>query len=165
MRRRNSRQIRPSRHPRCASLKTIRNMPSSNSPAPVETNHISDASTRTTNRQQMNRNKTNEENEMRNKKNNMLSIILPTVALLCAGCTVERPIESLFAPGSTGTAVGKADSPGRFQDAGTGNPSAIDSAMELSAKYAKLIEEMAAIKADNQRLAGENLILKDQLAP
>lgn len=113
----------------------------------------------------MNRNKTNEENEMRNKKNNMLSIILPTVALLCAGCTVERPIESLFAPGSTGTAVGKADSPGRFQDAGTGNPSAIDSAMELSAKYAKLIEEMAAIKADNQRLTGENLILKDQLAP
>jgi len=121
----------------------------------------------------MNRNKTNEENKMRNppkdpwrdKKNNLLCIILPTVGLLCAGCTVERPIEGLFNPGPTGTAVGKADLPGRFHDAATGNPSPVESAMELSAKYVKLVEEMTALKADNQRLTGENQLLKDQLAP
>lgn len=113
----------------------------------------------------MNRNKTNEENKMRNKKNNLLYTILPAVAVLCASCTVERPIEGLFNPGPTGTAVGKADSPDRFQNAGTGNPSAVESAMELSAKYAKLVEETTALKTDNQRLAGENQLLKDQLAP
>ncbi len=113
----------------------------------------------------MNRNKTNEENEMRNKKNNMLYIILPAVGLLCAGCTVERPIEGMLNPGPTGVAIGKADVSGRFQDAATGNPSAVESAMELSGKYAKLVEETTALKADNQRLSGENLLLKNQLAP
>lgn len=102
---------------------------------------------------------------MRDKKNNLLSIILPTALMACAGCTVEQPIEGLLNPGSTTTAGGKASLPGRFQDAGTGNPSAVQSAMQLSAKYAKLAEEMTALKADNQRLTRENLLLKDQLAP
>ena len=102
---------------------------------------------------------------MRNKKNNLLYIILPAVGLLCASCTVERPIEGLFNPGPTGTAVGKADLPDRFQNAATGNPSPVESAMELSAKYMKLAEEMTALKADNQRLTGENQLLKDQFTP
>ena len=101
---------------------------------------------------------------MRKKNNNMIYIILPFVALLCAGCTVERPIEGLL-PAPSGTAAGRADSPGRFQDAGPAQHSAVESAMELSAKYARLLEEMTALKADNEKLTGENQILKDQLAP
>ncbi|MBN2272366.1 MAG: hypothetical protein JXN61_17270 [Sedimentisphaerales bacterium] len=101
---------------------------------------------------------------MRKKNNNMICIILPSVALLCAGCTVERPLESLL-PTPSGTAAGRADSPGRFQDTDPAQHSAVESAMELSAKYAKLIEEMTALKADNEKLAKENQILKDQLAP
>ena len=63
---------------------------------------------------------------MPNKKNNMLYIILPALAIMCASCTVERPIESLFAPNQPGRTVAKADMPGRFQDAaGSGGPSAI----------------------------------------
>jgi len=100
-----------------------------------------------------------------NKNNNLFYIILPAVAALCAGCTVERPIEGLLNPNHTGTTIGKTESPDRFQDAGTDHPSAVESAMELSGKYAKLVEEMTALKADNQRLTGENQLLKDQLTP
>ena len=101
---------------------------------------------------------------MRKKNNNMIYVILPFVALLCAGCTVERPIEGLL-PAPSGTTAGRADQPGRFQDTGPAQRSAVESAMELSAKYAKLLDEMTALKADNERRAGENQLLKDQLAP
>ncbi len=101
---------------------------------------------------------------MRKKNNNMTYIILTSLALLCAGCTVERPIEGLL-PAPSGTAAGRADLPDRFQDTGPAQRSAVESAMELSAKYAKLLEETTALKADNEKLAAENQLLKDQLAP
>lgn len=101
---------------------------------------------------------------MRKKSNNTVYIILASLALLCAGCTVERPIEGLL-PAPSGTAPGRADQPDRFQNTEPAQRSAVESAMELSAKYAKLLDEMTALKADNERLAGENQLLKDQLAP
>lgn len=102
---------------------------------------------------------------MPNKKNNMLYIILPALAIICASCTVERPVESLFAPNRTDRTVAKADMPEKFQDAAGGGPSVIESAMELSAKYTKLVEETTVLKADNQRLTEENRQLKDRLGP
>lgn len=106
---------------------------------------------------------------MPNKKSNIPYLILPALALMCASCTVERPTESLFTPNQPARTVAKADMTGRFQDqtvvvAGP-SASAVQSALELSAKYAKLIEETAALKADNQKLTEENQKLKNNLAP
>jgi len=95
----------------------------------------------------------------------MLYIILPALAIMCASCTVERPVESLFAPNQPARTVAKADMPGRFQEAAVAAPSPVESAMELSAKYAKLAEETAVLKADNLKLAKENRKLKEMLAP
>ena len=104
---------------------------------------------------------------MPSKKNNMLYIILPVLALMCASCTVERPIESLFTPDQPPRTIAKADMPGRFQDQAVAGPSTstLESAMALSAKYTKLIEETTALKAENQKLLEENLQLKDEFAP
>ena len=93
----------------------------------------------------------------------MLYIFLPAVAIICTSCTIEKPIESLFTPAPTATTVAKADMPGRFQNSGAANPSPVESAMEISGKYAKLLEEVTAIKADNQRLTEENQRFKDQV--
>ena len=104
---------------------------------------------------------------MPNKKNNTIYLILPTLVVICAGCAVERPIESLFPPEPTTKIVTKADMTERFQDqavAATSNPSA-QSAMELSAKYTKVVEELAALKAEKQKLLEENQQLKASLSP
>lgn len=101
---------------------------------------------------------------MRKKKHNVLYIFLPAIAITCASCTIEKPIESLFNPAPTRRpTVAETDMSGRFQDSGANNPSAIESAMELSGKYAQLLEESTALKADNQRLTGENQRLTDQI--
>lgn len=102
---------------------------------------------------------------MRNNKNNMPYLILPAVLILCAGCTVEKPIEVLLKPNSSERLVNKTNMPTRFQDAGAGNPSAVESAMELSAKYVKTTEELAAVKTEKQQLVNENQALKDRLTP
>ncbi len=94
-------------------------------------------------------------------------IILPAVVIMCASCTVERPVESLFAPNQPARNVAKADMPGRFQNQTVVAPSAsaIESAMELSAKYTKLVEETAVLKADNLKLTEEIRQLKDEFGP
>ena len=70
------------------------------------------------------------------KKNNILYLILPTLVLICTGCTVERPIESLFPPDDPAKTVAKAGMPGRFQNQTVVEPSnsAVQSAMEPSRK-------------------------------
>jgi uncharacterized coiled-coil DUF342 family protein len=57
--------------------------------------------------------------------------------------------------------------PGRFQDNAVGGTSgsAAQSAIELSTKYTKAVEEVAALKAENKKLIEENEQLKNALAP
>jgi len=104
---------------------------------------------------------------MTDRKNYTIYLIVAAVLLASAGCTVERPIESLFPPEPAAKTVAKADMTGRFQDQAvvpTSNAAA-QSAMELSTKYSKTIEELAALKNENQKLLEENRQLQESLAP
>ena len=102
---------------------------------------------------------------MRTNKTNLRHLILTALAILCAGCTIEKPVELVAGHNSAAGLVGNANTPGRFEDPAQGAPTAIESAMELSAKYAKLSDEMALLKQKNQQLLAENQDLKDRLAP
>jgi DNA repair exonuclease SbcCD ATPase subunit len=102
---------------------------------------------------------------MRTNKTKLRCLILTALAILCAGCTIEKPVELVARPGAPGGLVGNANTPRRFEDPAEGAPTPIESAMELSAKYAKLSDEMAVLKQKNQQLLAENQDLKDRLAP
>jgi len=51
----------------------------------------------------------------------------------------------------------------RFQESTTQGPSVVESAIELSEKYAKLSEEAAALRQEKQDLTTKNQRLKDQV--
>lgn len=104
---------------------------------------------------------------MPDKKNCIIYLILTALVLISSGCAVERPIESLFPPEQPAKTVAKTGMPGRFQDQAVAEPSssAVQSAMQLSVKYTKLVEETTALKAENKKLAEENQLLKTSLAP
>lgn len=51
----------------------------------------------------------------------------------------------------------------RFQEAAPQNPTAVQSAIEISEKYAKLSEEASALRQENQNLLTQNQNLKDRL--
>jgi septal ring factor EnvC (AmiA/AmiB activator) len=102
---------------------------------------------------------------MRTSTTKLRYLILTALTILCAGCTIEKPVGLVTRPDSAGGLVGNANTPRRFQDPAEGAPTAIESAMELSAKYAKLSDEMAVLKQKNQQLLAENQDLKDRLAP
>lgn len=102
---------------------------------------------------------------MRTNKTELRYLILTALTILCAGCTIEKPVGLVARPGSAGGLVGNANAPGRFEDTAERAPTPIESAMELSAKYAKLSDEMTVLKLKNQQLLAENQDLKDRLAP
>ncbi len=52
----------------------------------------------------------------------------------------------------------------RFQESAPKNPTAVESAIELSEKYARLSEESAVLRQKNQNLLTESQQLKDHLA-
>ena len=102
---------------------------------------------------------------MRTNNTTMLSLILSALTVLCAGCTVEKPIQVVLKPGPSVGLIKQANASKRFQDSSQEGPTAVESAMELSAKYAKLTEQMVAVKEKNQQLISENQRLKDRLVP
>ena len=100
---------------------------------------------------------------MRNNTKITFSLTLLGLTFMCSSCTVEKPIEVLFKPDSSGNLVEKTNTPTRFQEP-TG-PTPVESAMELSQKYARKIEELAKSEAENQKLRDENKTLADRLGP
>ncbi len=102
---------------------------------------------------------------MRTKNRTRISLILSALTVLCAGCTVEKPIEVVVKPDSPAGLIEQANASKRFQDPSQKGPTAVESAIELSAKYAKLADQMAAVKEKNQELISENQRLKDRLGP
>ncbi|MCK4291775.1 MAG: hypothetical protein KAY65_01155 [Planctomycetes bacterium] len=102
---------------------------------------------------------------MRTNNRTMLSLILSALTVLCAGCTVEKPIEVVLKPDPSVGLIKQANAPKRFRDSSQEGLTVVESAMELSAKYAKLAEQTAAVKEKNQELISENQRLKDRLVP
>ena len=101
----------------------------------------------------------------------MFSLISSLLISLPSGCTVTKePGRFSVQPGTIqqpqqntkplpSTSVAK-----RFQESTAQNPTVVESAIELSEKYAKLSEETAVLRQEKQGLITKNQQLKDQIA-
>jgi chromosome segregation ATPase len=96
-------------------------------------------------------------------KRTMAALVVPTVAALLFGCGQQNR--------RSGTANSQDQGPNgsnsaakRFQDTPLEGKTVVESAMELSEKYASLSDQANAMRQENQRLAAENEDMKRQIA-
>lgn len=101
----------------------------------------------------------------------MLSLISSLLMFLVSGCTVTKePGKLSVQPGSIKQPQQKTETLSsssvarRFQDPTTQGPTAVESAINLSKEYAKLSEEVAVLRRENQDLITRNRQYKDQNA-
>ncbi len=110
---------------------------------------------------------------MQAKQKILLSLIQILLILLLSGCAITKepgtftvqpisptrkpPQQSVVQPPSGSVAK-------RFQDTNSISPTPVESAVELSKKYAKLSAEAAVLRQENQDLITKNIQLKDQNA-
>jgi len=92
--------------------------------------------------------------------------LLPVLlVVLLAGCSFPKePTAFVFAPPSKEKDPQNNAISRRFEKTNSEKPTAVESAIELSEKYAKLTEEMALLRNKNRELAKENNMLKKKLA-
>lgn len=94
----------------------------------------------------------------------LIQSILSGIISFFAGCAQPgQPIESALKPPQTEM---KADviAAKRFQEPQIDGPTVIESAVELSKKYAALSDEMTKLQLEKQTLAAENSRLKERVA-
>lgn len=92
----------------------------------------------------------------------VLLCMLSGFTFLLSGCTTSGgPIEILLPTKSGETQL--SDS-ARFQEPTSEGPTMVESAMELSKKYAELSQEATMLRQKNQDFAAKNYQLKDQAA-
>ena len=105
----------------------------------------------------------------------LLSVLISSLS----GCQgFKEPIEVIFkseSGGRTGTLLSSyqpvgekqvsVSAPKRFEDSTAKGQTAVESAIELSKKYASLSKEMFVLRQRNHDLISENRRLKEQLAP
>ncbi len=93
-------------------------------------------------------------------------LILTALVLLLAGCPLtQQPVEIVLKSDSIAPPRSSTESTRKFQHSSSGNPSIVESAMELSGKYVKLSEDIAVLRQEKQGLVAENRLLKEQFAP
>lgn len=84
---------------------------------------------------------------------------------LSAGCAeMNQPYGGNAANSSSGPKTNE-NVAKQFQDATPQGPSAVESAIELSKKYAALSEELSQVKQEKERLAAQNALLSQKIAP
>ncbi|MHC4336172.1 MAG: hypothetical protein ACYSUP_19065 [Planctomycetota bacterium] len=86
----------------------------------------------------------------------MLLLLVPNCSGLRGGASTAPPYEGEQAVGNEAVA-------GRFEESALQGPTAVESAIELSEKYAKLSEEAAVIRQQNNDLITENRRLEEQV--
>jgi len=96
-----------------------------------------------------------------------IAVFLPLLPLLLAlqSCGVVRYLKNTVvgpAEPQTQTELSHAQ-PARFRQSDQKAPTAVESAIELSQKYAKVSEEVSVLRQENDRLTTENHHLKQQL--
>lgn len=96
---------------------------------------------------------------------NIKTIIVLVLVPICllSGCLSQRPpVQSSVPPHliemQKSDAIAK-----RFQESSPQTPSAVESAIELSKKYAQLSEDAVALREQNQSMMAKNLKLNDQI--
>jgi DNA anti-recombination protein RmuC len=89
-----------------------------------------------------------------------LGLWLSMVALVMGGCTAPQ------GPANPGGRSGDPDTSAarRFRDTPLEGRTAVESAIELSEKYARLSDQTVTLRQENQRLANDNENLRQQLA-
>lgn len=100
----------------------------------------------------------------------MISLTSLLLIVLSPGCTVTKepgklsvePI-SLQQPQQNARQLPSGSVAKRFQESTKQGPTVVESAIELSEKYAKLSEEAAALRQEKQNLSAKNQQLKDQV--
>ena len=92
-----------------------------------------------------------------------ISLLIPSLLILIlSGCSLpDGPVKLIFPPNSAAPQQSRSVEK-RFQESASKGPSIIDSAIELSQKYAKLSEETALLRQKKQNLTSENLRLRNQ---
>jgi len=97
----------------------------------------------------------------------IFSFVLLSLIILVCGCSKTSWFSSRRVPQSIAgepqidqsSAIEK-----RFNETSTNNPTVVESALDLSKKYALLSEQAAAMKQENQRYSVENRSLKERVA-
>ena len=91
---------------------------------------------------------------------------LPVLLLVAAGagCTTATRQQRVPGAGITPDPRGNASAARRFQDTNFEERTAVESAIELSEKYARLSDQTVALREENQRLVTENENLQQQIA-
>jgi chromosome segregation ATPase len=103
-------------------------------------------------------------NKMRTEQKNKYGVILLLSVFLFSGCSVSPgPTEVIFKPDFAEESSRLAGMSKRFQQSPPQDPTVVESAMEISQKYAKLSEEAAQLRDDNRRLAAANSLLEEKL--
>lgn len=90
----------------------------------------------------------------------IILLTIPSILLLTGCMEVSQPFDAAF--GSAGTGQKTDLVPKRFQDTNPDGPTAVESAIELSKKYAVLSDETTKLKLEKQRLENENNRLNQQ---
>jgi hypothetical protein len=91
-------------------------------------------------------------------RNIRLTVVAVMVALVMAGCTGPESRPSAMA-----TVTDDSSATTRFSDPGPGGRTTVESALELSEKYAKLSDQAVALREENHRLTTENQELHQQM--
>lgn len=99
-----------------------------------------------------------------NEKTDLFLILLLLLSIfMLAGCSaLDKP--AAVAPKPDSNQQQSNATPKRFQDSAPKDQTAVDSAIELSHKYAKLSEEITELRGKKQDLITENRQLKERLA-
>lgn len=91
--------------------------------------------------------------------------ILSGVVFVLTGCMeMRRPAEAAPKPAAESGQKTEAAALNRFQSTTPEGPTAAESAIDLSKKYAALSEEMSKYRLEKQTLVTENAQLKEQIA-
>ena len=99
----------------------------------------------------------------KNKTSSLLYIAAAILTGVLPGCTADKnPVDVVLSPSSanpSGENVAK-----RFREPNTQGRTAVESAIELSEKYAKLSDQTVALRERNQSLLAENTDLKKRVS-
>ncbi len=104
---------------------------------------------------------------MKDRRNIFLFLVNSAILIFfLTGCTPpQNSTETTILSGLAGGSVPAGDEmvAKRFQESAPQNPTAIESAIELSKRYAKLSEEVVVLRQKNRNLLNENQQLKNKL--
>ncbi len=95
---------------------------------------------------------------------NLTLVVTAVLVLAGAGCTSPQSATGAITADNPQTSVAGDTAAKRFQNTPPGSRTAVESAIELSQKYASLSDQTVVLREENQRLKTENANLQQQVA-